>query len=405
MRFHNNHSRALTCAIGVLLCQTVLADSVEKHADVLEEENQVYWSRLLGGIQSMAPSTAPTVPNRPLQLSLAPSDAPVVASPSPTTGTDPTRPPVTITMERQYFVVSTEPLEENSMASSEITLFIPKWDGDIASAPNDVVCFVGESYMLETNLTSFLLDGGDCTSTNGCGVHVHSGYDCNGTESQGGHWYNDTTLDSDPWTLVGYSATDEDGYAQYATCVHTGFDLVTTPDLLDGRAFVVHANDGSRVSCGTIESAGEDLEPTILEAATLPIPGASATVEGFVNVMEEVQPMIDAVCYQGYATGLEPNVESFLLETGSSQCNVTNGCGSHIHAGTGCATTEEQLGHFYDPEVVPVDPWLLESYHTTDDAGTGAFVGCVITGDEDYFGRAFIVHGTDGSRLSCGTIG
>ncbi len=114
--------------------------------------------------------------------------------------------------------------------------------------------------------------------------------------------------------------------------------------------------------------------------------------------------VIDGVCYQGYATGLEENVESFLLGTGSSHCAVENGCGTHIHAGTGCEDADAQQGHFHEPQLVPVDPWLLESYYTTDSLGTGAFVGCLLTGSDDFFGRPFIVHGTDGTRLSCGVL-
>jgi hypothetical protein len=121
--------------------------------------------------------------------------------------------------------------------------------------------------------------------------------------------------------------------------------------------------------------------------------------------MTEVHPNVfEGVCYQGYASGLEPFVESFLLGTGSDQCDVENGCGTHIHAGYGCATTDEQLGHLYDPDTVLVDPWLLESYYTTDENGLGAFVGCAITGEQEYFGRAFIVHSTDGSRMACGLL-
>ena len=85
----------------------------------------------------------------------------------------------------------------------------------------------------------------------------------------------------------------------------------------------------------------------------------------------------DGVCYQGYAMNLEPDLESFLLGTGSNQCNVTNGCGAHIHAGTGCESTEEQGRHYYDDAELAIDPWLLESYYSTDNAGTAVYFGCV----------------------------
>lgn len=210
----------------------------------------------------------------------------------------------------------------------------------------------------------------------------------------------------DPWLLVGYLSTDDDGYGQYASCVRTGFDVVSDPNLLLGRAFLIHAADGSRVSCGLIESAPSAFTPVTWETETIPISGAATDVNGYVEVFKEIQPnVIDGVCYQGYATGLEKNVQSFLTGVPESQqCNVPNGCGAHVHAGNGCENAEAQLGHFYDPEEIAIDPWLLESYYSTDSEGTGAFVGCVLTGEDNYLNRPFIVHGIDGTRLSCGIL-
>jgi hypothetical protein len=390
----------------------------------------------------VAPIASPVAPISPPQTN-RPTATPV-ETPGPTFDLGPTAPVaplpgqnvtqnVTIVMERVYYTALTEALD-NATAFSDTTLFVPLWDGDIDSPPNDVVCFIGEGYDLDTNVTSFLWGGPDCTAANGCGVHVHEGFDCENDDTQGekefekiatdrtcmlsfliltslalslkaGHWYNKDVLDVDPWLLTGYLSTDEDGYAQFASCVRTGFDLASNPDLLLGHAFMVHAADGSRVSCGLIEAAPNDFTPVTLETTTTPIPGTPVGVNGYVEVLEEVQANVfDGICYQGYATGLEENVDSFLTGSGSLQCDVPNGCGAHIHAGKGCGNSDVQLGHLYDPDEIVVDPWLLESYYTTDDFGTGAFVGCAITGEDDYFQRAFIVHGTDGSRLSCGTL-
>mmetsp|Transcript_8269 Transcript_8269/g.15257 ORF Transcript_8269/g.15257 Transcript_8269/m.15257 type:complete len:368 (-) Transcript_8269:156-1259(-) len=310
-----------------------------------------------------------------------------------------------------YFDVTTIPLGNITSVVSESVLFVPSWF-NLETAPRDVVCFVGFAENLEPDVQSFYGGGGtQCQATNGCGVHVHEGTDCLSTETQGGHWYNQDTLAEDPWAVVGYKATNENGYGQFAGCVSTGFDLASDPTQLQGRAFIIHAEDGSRVSCGIIEDVVADYVPTIISADTTPIPGATSPqpdgVTGFVTVMNDfIESTIDAVCYQGYASGLEPNVESFLLGGGSDTCDVTNGCGSHIHSGTGCNDTDAQGGHYYDADTVAVDPWLLESYYSTNGTGTGAFVGCAITGEgaSDYNGRPFIMHGTDGSRLSCGIL-
>ncbi|KAL3922539.1 MAG: hypothetical protein SGILL_002150 [Bacillariaceae sp.] len=226
-----------------------------------------------------------------------------------------------------------------------------------------------------------------------------------------GHWYNNETLSSDPWAVIGYPVTDSLGVGAYADCVSTGFDLESDPSQLVGRAFIVHAEDGSRVSCGIIEPK-ESLELTISAATTEPIPESTPPnggegVTGLATVFSDFPVDVsDAVCYQGYAMNLQPEVESFLLGGGSSQCNVTNGCGAHIHAGTGCANSEEQGGHYYDSGAVAEDPWLLESYHSTDVTGAAGFVGCVLTGAgaTEYENKPFIVHGEDGSRLSCGIL-
>lgn len=140
-------------------------------------------------------------------------------------------------------------------------------------------------------------------------------------------------LSADPWAIIGYLETDNSGFAEYAHCVHTGYDLVSDPTLLVGRAFIVHGEDGSRVSCGIINEVPADVvKPNVLETETVPIPGAvqpseDGSVTGTVQVITNIQ---SAVCYQGYAINLERDVASFLLQTGSDQCDVTNGCGSHV---------------------------------------------------------------------------
>ena len=132
----------------------------------------------------------------------------------------------------------------------------------------------------------------------------------------------------DPWKIIGYSATDEDGFGQFASCVSTGYDLVSDPSLLVGHAFIVHGEDGGRVSCGIIEET-PDYAPTSLFPELPPIPGVETEAKGMVTVLTGFD-VSDASCYIGCAMGLEPAIESFLLGTGSDQCDAPNGCGTHI---------------------------------------------------------------------------
>lgn len=309
-------------------------------------------------------------------------------------------------MYADYFMASTVPLSGSGITSNTV-LFIPQWKG-VDNAPKDVVCFVGSASGLETDIFSANGGGGSaCTAANGCGVHVHSGTDCETSETQGGHWYNKEVLDVDPWALIGYEQTNSAGFGQFATCVYTGFDVASNPNLLDGRAFIVHREDGSRASCGLISKAPDGYKAgKFLEAKTVPIAGVEGTGTGHVQVLANVEESVtDGVCYIGYAKELEPNVESFLLGSGD-QCNVKNGCGAHIHAGTSCENSETQGGHYYDAAEIAVDPWALESYLETDKKGSAAMVGCAITGNgaADYETRPFIIHKTDGSRFLCGLL-
>jgi len=314
-----------------------------------------------------------------------------------------------MSMNALYYVAATMPLGDSTVTSNTV-LFVPQWD-DLDNAPNDVVCFVGSAMGLESDLKSVNGGGGlNCSAKNGCGVHIHSGSSCTDSAAQGGHWYNADDLDLDPWAIVGYDQTDSVGHGQFASCVYTGFDVASDPDQLVGHAFVVHADDGSRVSCGVIGEAGVDYEPTTFTADTIPIPGIEAssttTMTGTVSVLTNFQDVTDGVCYIGMVMGLEPDIESFLLETGSEECDAANGCGAHIHSGTGCQDKEAQGGHYYDGDNVAEDPWALESYYKTDSAGSAALIGCVITGNgaSDYESRPFVIHKADGSRLLCGVL-
>jgi hypothetical protein len=149
----------------------------------------------------------------------------------------------------------TEPMGE-SLVTSEITTI---------SGAMEVgeVCFLGKAYGLERELVSVNAEtaGTDCTANNGCGVHVHSGVSCTNSTTQGGHYYS--TVD-DPWVTTGYRTTDEDGYALFFDCVSTG------EANMEGQAFVVHADDGSRVSCGLLLSKpDETLSPTEAPASSV----------------------------------------------------------------------------------------------------------------------------------------
>jgi hypothetical protein len=110
------------------------------------------------------------------------------------------------------------------------------------------VCFFATGSGLERNLASYLIGGTACNATNGCGLHFHNGTSCETTASQGGHWYADLVMD-DPWKSVGYVATGATGDAYHANCLETGVIH------FEGRPFIFHSNNGSRVACGIVGSS------------------------------------------------------------------------------------------------------------------------------------------------------
>jgi hypothetical protein len=148
-----------------------------------------------------------------------------------------------ILQETARNVLNTETIPlEDSLVTSKITAIT-----GIREAGE--VCFFGKAYGLERELVSFKWVGADCTAGNGCGLHVHSGISCTNSTTQGGHFYRTAV---DPWSTTGYLTTDADGFALFFDCVSTG-----EPDI-EGHAFVVHADDGSRVSCGLLVSEPEE---------------------------------------------------------------------------------------------------------------------------------------------------
>ncbi len=132
-----------------------------------------------------------------------------------------------------------------------------------------IVCYFGAATSLEQELVSYLnpnsfLQGKDCNFTNGCGVHVHNGTSCNDTLTQGGHFYGDVAID--PWLYTMYYSTDFLGEAYYTGCVETG---ISDDSMFSDRPFIVHSNNGSRVSCGMLQVSAV-ASPTAPSTPTMP---------------------------------------------------------------------------------------------------------------------------------------
>lgn len=106
-------------------------------------------------------------------------------------------------------------------------------------------------------------------------------------------------------------------------------------------------------------------------------------------------------CYAGVARGLEANVMSFMGE--GMDCNVANGCGTHMHMGDSCESIDTQGGHWYE---IDEDPWMMQSYLSTSAEGMAYFGNCLMVGaaTSTAENRPFIVHDSMGNRVSCGIL-
>jgi hypothetical protein len=156
---------------------------------------------------------------------------------------------------------------------------------------------------------------------------------------------------------------------------------------------VVHNEDGSRAGCGLLSKLAD---AELMETAVSALSGSG--VSGNVVAHHEGS---GRVCFFATASGLEPNLASFLDD--GTDCNATNGCGLHFHNGSSCETTASQGGHWYAQEVMD-DPWTQVGYLSTDASGNAYHAHCVETGLIHFQGFPFVFHSNNGSRVACGIV-
>jgi len=132
------------------------------------------------------------------------------------------------------------------------------------------------------------------------------------------------------------------------------------------------------------------------------MPDSNVTAHGYVTVV--AFPGTDQLCYMGYGESLEPNLVSFL--SGGSDCNVNNGCGTHVQAGNDCAIPVKPPGHWYNRTSGMSDPWELLGYTSTDSAGVAWYGSCARMGmdTKEFANKPFVLHSNSGSRVSCGLL-
>jgi len=121
----------------------------------------------------------------------------------------------------------------------------PDYTGDIQPSGRISVTFPSVDMLkLTYNIHGLEVD---CTN---CGVHIHTGTTCDVADEVGGHYYS---IDVDPWTTDGGAIYNATGYgaAKGSFSVSTGYD--TYNENL-GHAVVIHGQNGTRLSCGILET-------------------------------------------------------------------------------------------------------------------------------------------------------
>jgi len=133
-------------------------------------------------------------------------------------------------------------------------------------------------------------------------------------------------------------------------------------------------------------------------------------VFGIVVLSTPTIGFLGVVTYQGFAEGLEADLVS-MYGPGGTDCSAKNGCGTHVHSGSGCEDAAAQGGHWYNAtnDIPGFDPWTIAGYKTTSEDGEADFVGSIFSGydedvDAELEGRAFVIHNNAGARVSCGII-
>jgi len=95
----------------------------------------------------------------------------------------------------------------------------------------------------------------------------------------------------------------------------------------------------------------------------------------------------------------------YELSTFDSECingakDTPNSCGIHIHSGTSCDDASKVGGHFWKGDEIE-DPWMSAIYSGSIGRIAVEF-GHDISASE---GRAFVVHDSNGNRITCDIIG
>jgi len=275
------------------------------------------------------------------------------------------------------FVIGPETMEIGSFGLSHVNTY-PNYDHRLAPAGMVAVGVVGTEAFITYDLTSA---DPDCTEAsaagNSCGIHIHAGDSCFTNDLAGGHYW---TGGDDPWGSIVYVA-NSDGTASGMTSVEYGYGYADTM----GKTFVIHEQDGSRMTCDVLGGISNRLESGFVKYADY---------TGDIEVSGEV-----LLEFMGTSVTIGMDFTADPDCTSGADA-VANSCGIHIHSGTSCGGSDVG-GHYYDDSSLSEDPWASAVYVE----GTEQIsIDYGYTG-EDSQGKVLVVHNKAGEKIACSIIG
>lgn len=234
---------------------------------------------------------------------------------------------------------------------------------------------------------------------NACGIHIHEGKSC--YADAGGHYWNTSLFEVDPWATVAYKT---ETFKSYAWSSETGVAVATglTNYEVLGHTVIVHDHTGARVACGVITPQ----RLTVNALVSYFDYKGPLHVSGSV-LLKAQPPGVDATASQAVSWSLK-GVDAKCKSGAGAE---PNSCGVHIHEGMSC--TENALGHYWNRTTYQADPWSPIHYTSRSFAGQSVPVAFtwwkswpVTTGLEmtDVNGHTMIVHDYEGARVACGII-
>jgi Cu/Zn superoxide dismutase len=132
----------------------------------------------------------------------------------------------------------------------------PGYNGDLIGVSGVVT--VGQ-LDTETTVMNYELFGLESTGSQG-GIHIHTGTTC---ATAAGHYWNEKTLVTDPWTPIKYNPTTSVRTSSGAVNVITGLSLSQNK----GRTVVLHDSNGVRIACGVLGTKANSVSQLAQDAA------------------------------------------------------------------------------------------------------------------------------------------